>query len=42
MFRLMKRYGPHAGGHTSDFVLGIIGAVFFVLSIVFGGGCRER
>lgn len=36
MFRIMKRYCPHAGGHTSDFVLGIIGASFLLLSIVFG------
>lgn len=34
MFRTIKMYGPHAGGHTSDTVLGIIGAFFLMLAIL--------
>lgn len=34
MFRAIKSYCPHAGGHTSDIVLGTIGLFFLVLGIL--------
>lgn len=35
MFRTIKMYSPYLGGHTLETVLGIIGAFFMLLGIVF-------